>query len=124
MGLAFRPRREHRLARHVGRVREKLATAITQAFANEGVTVRCAPGDLWPAKGIWKNPRMDVMRWEGQIEVLLPSGKYMRFSIGSWDRMTDCLKGFAIYQDGFSYEVGAHGDKQLCSPSERYVFEG
>ena len=78
----FRPRQEHRRAKHVGRLRQRLAKAIVQAFAHEGVTVCCDPANLWPAQGRWRTDhRMDVMRWEGQLELMLSDGKFSTRSI-------------------------------------------
>lgn len=119
---AFRPRREHRLARHVGKLRQRLAKAIERAFSDAGISARCEPANLWPSQGIWKQPRMDVFRWEGQIDVIDDFGKAQRRSIASWDKMSDCIKGFTMWQDGFSFEVGA--TEPGCSVSERYVYEG
>lgn len=117
----FRPRREHRRASHVGKVRQRLAKAITQAFADQNITVKCDPARLWPARGIWKQHHMDVRRWEGQIDVPI-GGRMQTRTIESWDKMTDCLKGFTIWEDRFAFEVGAVDEK--VSPTERYVFEG
>lgn len=109
-----------RLANHVGGVRKRLAKAITQAFANEGITIICEPENLWPALGVWKQNRMDVMRWEGSIAVWR-HGKWQRTTICSWDRMTECLKGFKVYMDNFAFELSALDEK--VSPAERYVCE-
>ncbi len=62
------------------------------------------------------------MRWEGQMEMLMPSGRWMTITVCSWDKMTDCLKGFTMWRDGFAFEVGAV--EPGCSPTERYVYEG
>lgn len=110
----------YRLANHVGRVRTRLAKAITQAFLDVGITVICEPQKLWPALGYWKDHRRDVMRWEGSISVWR-HGKFSSVGICSWEPMSDCLKGFSIWQDGFSYEVGSTDEK--VAPSERYVCE-
>lgn len=115
--------RRYRVASHVGGVRKRLAKAIIQAFTNEQIEVRCDPKNLWPASGIWKQPRMDVMRWEGQFEMRHDSGRWQTHSLGSWNRMTECLRGFSIVQDGWTYEVHANGERDMCSPSERYVLE-
>ena len=118
----LRPRRQHRLARHVGRLRQRLAKAIVQAFADQKVEVRCEPDRLWPAQGAWRTDhRLDVMRWEGQIDVLM-FGKWQTRSIASWDKMSDCIKGFTVWQDSFSFEVAAI--EPGCSVTERYVYEG
>ena len=120
--LNFRPRREHRRANHVGKLRQRLAKAIIQAFDNEGVEVRCDPAKLAPALGRWRTDyRMDVMRWEGFIEIFR-SGSWMKMGIESWDTMSACIKGFTLWQDGFHFEVSAIAEG--CSPSERYVYEG
>ncbi|MFA7308395.1 MAG: hypothetical protein WC026_17190 [Hyphomicrobium sp.] len=116
----FRPQRKHRRAAHVGKVRQRLAKAIAQAFSDQGFEVVCEPSRLWPAKGAWKHHSMDVFRWEGHIELRM-HGKMQTRSIASWDSMTECLKGFTMWQDGFSFEVGATDDG--CSMTERYVLE-
>jgi hypothetical protein len=113
--LIFRPLPA---ARRVGRVRYRLALAIVKAFADKGVTVRCEPERLYPALGYWRHNAQDVMRWEGQIYVL-NGGKWDTRTIESWDSMSDCLKGFGIWPDGLSYEVGAGSQ----GPGRRYVFE-
>lgn len=118
----FRPLREHRRARHVGKLRQRLAKAIERAFSDQGVTVRCDPARLWPAQGRWRTDvRMDVMRWEGSFEIL-QNVVWVKASIQSWDKMSDCIKGFTVWRDGFYYEVGAV--EPGCSPTERYVYEG
>lgn len=117
----FRPRREHRRASHIGKIRQRLAKAIERAFANEEIIVQCNPANLWPARGIWKQHHMDVHRWEGQIDVMI-GGRMQTRTIESWDKMTDCLKGFTICEDRFSFDVGAVEGKR--SATERYVYEG
>jgi hypothetical protein len=64
---------------------------------------------------------MDVMRWEGTIEVDLEGGRKTDRTIASWDTMTACIKGFTMWRDGFGFEVGAI--EPGCSPSERYMYE-
>lgn len=119
----FRPRREHRRAKHVGKLRQRLAKAIERAFADQNVTVQVDPAKLWPAQGRWRTDhRMDVRRWEGQLELMLSDGKFSTRTIESWDKMSDCIKGFTIWQDGGGFDVGAI--EPGCSPTERYVFEG
>lgn len=106
----------------VGRLRQQLAKAIVQTFANEGVMVRCDPAKLYPAEGRWRSDfRMDVMRWEGSIEVKIDGGGWLRLSIGSWDTMTACVKGFSVWRDGVGFEVAAA--EPGCSSAERYVLE-
>lgn len=110
----------YRLANHVGGVRKRLAKALIQAFKHAGITILCEPKDFWPALGYWKHNCQDVMRWEGQISIWR-HGKFSKRGIGSWDSMTDCLKGFTVWEDGFHIEVGAVDEK--VAPSERYVCE-
>lgn len=65
---------------------------------------------------------MDVMRWEGQIDVFdARFQKWKTHSIGSWDKMTDCTKGFSIWMDQWAYEVGAC--EPGCKGPERYTLE-
>lgn len=117
----FRPSREHRRAGHVGRVRERLAAAIVQAFADQQVQVRCTGADLHPAQGHWRtDPKVDVMRWHGSLEILR-HGNWQRAIIESWDKMSNCIKGFTVWQDGGSFELASV--EPDCSPSERYVYE-
>jgi hypothetical protein len=119
----FRPRREHRRADHVGKLRQRLAKAIVQAFADQGVTVRCDPAKLYPALGRWRSDfRMDVYRWEGSIELMVDGGGWLMFGIQSWNSMSKCIKGFTVWRDGPCFDVGAI--EPGCSPTERYVYEG
>ncbi len=63
---------------------------------------------------------MDVVRWEGQIEVF-QNGKWNVAQISSWDKMANCVKGFTIWREsGWCYEVGARKAK---SKEKKYAFE-
>lgn len=117
--MIYMPSR-YRRANHVGNVRKRLAKALEQAFKAAGIKVACKPGDLQPSLGYWKNHQQDVMRWQGQISIWR-HGKFSTRGIGSWDSMTDCVKGFTVWEDGFHIEVGASDDK--VAPSERYTCE-
>lgn len=88
-------------AKHVGRVRKKLAQMIEKALTAEGHSVRVDPKKLWPNQGYWRTDyRADVQPWEGQIEIQFPeTGRWHRVGVSSWDKMTDLIKGFTI-QDG------------------------
>lgn len=99
-------RRAHRLANHVGGVRKRLAKMIVVALAKEGIEARCEPKYLWPALGYWRNIEQDVYSWEGCCEVK-SFGKWSKRSLGSWDRMSSCVKGLTIDGCGFGYEVYA-----------------
>jgi hypothetical protein len=99
-----------RRAHHIGPLRQRLAKAIVQAFANEGVTVRCDPKNLYPAQGRWRSDfRMDVRRWEGSLELqVAESGGFLRMNVESWDTMTACIRGFTLWRDSpGGFEVGA-----------------
>jgi hypothetical protein len=114
-----------RRANHVGKLRQRLAKAIVQAFADKGVTVRLDPKNLYPAQGRWRSDfRMDVMRWEGFLELVIEeTGGFLRMSVESWDTMTVCIKGFTLWRGSpGGFEVGAV--EPGCSSSERYVYEG
>jgi hypothetical protein len=110
-------------ASHVGRLRQRLAKAIVQAFANEGIEVRCDPSKLMPAQGAWRSDsRLDCYRWEGWMDVLI-NDRWQQRSISSWDPMSVCIKGFTVWRErGAAYEVAAI--ELGGSPSERYAFEG
>ena len=118
----FRPSREQRRALHVGKLRQRLAKAVVQAFADQDVTVQCDPAKLWPAQGRWRTDTrmMDVYRWEGQIEIKR-DGKWSTMAIESYDTMSACIKGFTLWRDGFSFQIGAV--EPGCSPTKRYVYE-
>lgn len=95
---------------HIGRTRVRLAELITKAFADMGRTVKVDPAWLDPAQGAWRtNTALDVMRWEGQLNLLLDDGiTWSRRNIDSWDKMTDCVKkGIVIDQEGSSFLASA-----------------
>jgi hypothetical protein len=98
------------MARGIGRTRIRLARMIEAKLRDLGHSVRVDPARLDPAQGYWRtDSRADVMRWEGWFEREIEPGRWMRQSICSWDTMTDCVRGFEIWQDtGWSWEVGAH----------------
>lgn len=108
-----------------GRIRRKLAEMIVAKLAADGLTVRVDPAKLWPAEGWWRTSMVDCWVWDGQIEVLNPppgipwsgNGPWKTVQIGSYDRMTDCVRGFSYANEGFSLEFNADAPK---SPSERY----
>lgn len=108
--------RKYRLASHVGGVRVKLAKMIVAALKAQDITARCDPKALWPAYGYWRNVQQDVMSWEGYCEVK-SFGKWNKRSLGSWDRMSTCIKGLKIDGDGFGYEVYAIHD---LAPRKRF----
>jgi hypothetical protein len=107
---------KYRRANHVGGVRKRLAKMIVAALAEEGIEARCEPKDLWPALGYWRQIEQDVYSWEGCCEVK-SFGKWMKRSLGSWDRMSSCIKGLTIGGDGFGYEVYANNELE---PSKRF----
>ena len=110
--------RRYGLSNHVGGVRKRLAKMIVAALAAEDIEARCDPAKLWPAQGYWRNVQQDVYSWEGQCEVKL-FGKWQTRSLGSWDRMSSCVKGLTIDGDGFGYEV--YADNEL-PPDKRFNF--
>lgn len=111
-------RREFRRANHIGGVRKKLARMIVSALAKEGVKAVCDPSALWPAQGYWRQVEQDVYSWEGYCEIYVPeSRKWLKKSLGSWDRMSSCVKGITIGQEGFGFEV--YAVKEL-SPEKRF----
>jgi hypothetical protein len=107
---------KYRRMGHVGGVRKRLAKMIVAALAKEGIEARCEPKDLWPAQGYWRQIEQDVMSWEGYCEVK-SFDKWMKRSLGSWDRMSSCVKGLTIDGDGFGYEVCATNELE---PSKRF----
>lgn len=112
---------KYRRANHIGGVRKRLATSLEKAFRDAGIKIVCNPQNLHPALGYWKQTQQDVMRWEGSVEIWR-HGKFSSRGIGSWDSMTDCLRGFSVWEDGFHIEVGANGDEKVAA-SERYSCE-
>lgn len=102
---------------HVGGVRIKLAKMLVKAFADEGIKARCDPKNLWPAQGYWRQVEQDVMAWEGFIEVWRHD-KWQQQSLGSWERMSTCIKGFKLQQDGMTVEVCA---KHELPPDKRFA---
>lgn len=104
--------RKYRLSNHVGGVRKRLAKMIVVALAVEGIEARCKPKDLWPAQGYWRKIEQDVYSWEGQCETKAPSGKWMKRSLGSWDRMSTCVRGLTVDGDGFGFEINATNELQ------------
>lgn len=110
--------RKYRLANHVGGVRKRLAKKIVAALAVDGIKARCEPKDLWPAQGHWRQIEQDVYSWEGYCETMIPeTGKWIKRNLGSWDRMSSCVKGLTVDGDGFGFEVYAINELQ---PSERF----
>jgi hypothetical protein len=99
--------RKYRLASHIGGVRKKLAKMIVAEFDKLGIKARCEPKHLAPAYGHWRQIEQDVMSWEGHCKVKMADGKWSARSLGSWDRMSSCVKGLTISGDGFGYEVCA-----------------
>jgi hypothetical protein len=108
--------RKYRLSNHVGSVRKKLAKMIVAEFKMEGIVARCEAKDLWPAQGYWRQIEQDVYSWEGYCEIF-EHGKWNKHSLGSWDRMSSCIKGLTIDPDGFGFEV--HAIHELA-PSNRF----
>jgi hypothetical protein len=108
-----------------GRVRKRLARMLAERFKADGYEVRIDPEKLWPAEGFWRSDsRADCHRWDGVMEVydergptvtyytgdgtVKSSGKWQPVSLGSYSRMTDCLKGFKYERDGMGIEVWAN----------------
>lgn len=112
----MRMARKYRVCSHVGGVRKKLARMLVKVLADEGIQARCDPKNLWPAQGYWRQVEQDVMSWEGQLEIFV-HGKWSTRSLGSWDRMTSCVRGFTISPDGFGFEINAI---QELAPSQRF----
>ena len=108
--------RKYRVSNHVGGVRKRLAKMIVAALAEQDIEARCEPKDLWPAQGYWRQIEQDVYSWEGCCEVK-SFGRWMKRSLGSWDRMSSCIKGLTIDVDGFGYEV--HATEELV-PQKRF----
>ncbi len=112
--------RKYRLIGHVGGVRKRLAKMIVAALAEDNIEARCDPKNLWPAQGYWRQVEQDVMSWEGYCEVK-SFGKWTSRSLGSWERMSSCIKGLTIDVDGFGYEVYAVNELE---PSKRFKIAG
>lgn len=92
----------------VGRVRSRLARMVERELTADGWTVRVDPSKLWPNQGYWRiDHRADCMPWNGQFEREY-SGRWQRWSIGSWDTMTSLLRGFTYDVDGWSIELSAN----------------
>lgn len=106
----------YRRANHVGGVRIKLAKMLVKAFEDEGIKARCDPKNLWPAQGYWRQVEQDVMAWEGFIEVWRHD-KWQKQQLGSWERMTTCIRGFTLQQDGMFIDVNA---KHELPPDKRF----
>lgn len=111
--------RKYRVSNHVGGVRKKLAKMLVAALEKEGIKARCEAKDLWPTQGHWRQIEQDVYSWEGCCETFIPeSGKWSKRSLGSWDRMSSCIKGLTIGSDGaFGLEVYAINELE---PSKRF----
>lgn len=108
--------RKYRRANHVGGIRQKLAKMIVTALAKDGIEARCEAKNLWPALGYWRQVEQDVYSWEGSCEVRI-NENWLRKSLGSWDRMSSCVKGLTIYPNGFGFEVAATNEMK---PSDRF----
>ncbi len=79
-----RPTKQHRLE-------ERLSGALRSILDTpEQVTIRVV---LFGAKGFYRTRHADVQAWTGHISVGLFDSRY---DIGSWDTMTECLRGFEI----------------------------
>ncbi len=79
-----------------GRIRLKLTDTIIKKFTDDGLEVRVDPSKLWPAEGYWRTSMVDCYAWEGQIELRrLGHHKFQTIPIGSYERMSDCAKGFS-----------------------------
>ena len=109
--------RKYRLSNHVGGTRKRLAKMIVAALAAEGVEARCEPKDLRPAQGYWRQIQQDVYSWEGYCETKARDGKWTKRSLGSWDRMSTCIKGLTIGEDGFGFEIYATNELE---PRKRF----
>lgn len=105
----------------VGVTRSRLGKAITKAFKAAGIEAFVDPGKLRPAQGRWRSDvRMDVVRWEGSIEVF-QNDKWNIARISSWDRMANCVKGFTIWRErGWHYEVGA---RRAPKKTAKFLYE-
>lgn len=110
---------KYRRANHVGGVRIRLAKMLVAYLAKEGVEARCEAKNLWPSQGYWRQVEQDVYSWEGCLETKnRDNGKWMSRSLGSWDRMSSCVKGLTISGDGgFGFEV--HATQELA-PVKRF----
>jgi hypothetical protein len=109
--------RKYRLMNHIGGVRKRLAKMIVAALAAEGIEARCEPKDLWPAQGYWRQTQQDVYSWEGYCETKTRDDKWTKRSLGSWDRMSTCIRGVAISGDGFGFEIYATNELE---PRKRF----
>jgi hypothetical protein len=104
--------------KRIGSVRKRLARKIVAALKEQGIEARCEPQNLRPAQGYWRQIEQDVQAWEGSVETKIGDRWSVR-SIGSWDRMSDCVKGLSIKRerDGFGLEVSA---KEPTDPANRF----
>jgi len=90
----------------IGSTKVKLSKVLVEEFANLGVEAKVDPSYLYPAKGYWKS--QDCYRWEGEFSIRIKeTGGWLWFNIGSYDTMTDCVKGLCLRQDGSHWEVTA-----------------
>lgn len=109
-----RPWHFRRDAKHVGRVRIKLAELLTEALKAEHIPWKCRevePDDLDPNQGYWRiDHRADVMRWTGTVYVQLAEDAPWRgMPIGSWHTMSELIrKGVEVKIDGFTLEAIPH----------------
>ena len=107
-------RRRRYSSRDVGKVRERLAVKIAAQLKADGWKARVDASDLWPAQGRWRSDhRMDVMRWEGQVEIDRGWG-WRRIGIGSWQTMTELVRAgvnLHIAFNGLDFEVHETGER-------------
>jgi hypothetical protein len=88
-------------------VRRKLAEVLQRDLTEAGLRVRVSADELDPQMGAWRTDhRLDVMRWDGRIEIDYGTG-WRWIPIGSWDTMTDCCRGVVLVASDFTLEVGA-----------------
>lgn len=83
-------------------IKEEMTIAISEYF-------KCDIHKIFIKSNKGPKTKMDICSWEGIVPTT--ETKY-KFSIMSWDTMTDCLKyGFECDDDGviFACKVGYHG---------------
>lgn len=104
----------------LGRVRLKLADALIDQFAADGIEIRVDPSKLWPAEGFWRTSMIDCYVWEGQIEIKSKhSERFQVISIDSYERMTDCAKGLSWQEEGHRIQIFADNPTPIALRSKR-----
>lgn len=78
---------------------EKLIKKLNAYLANHGMQVSY----IEYVTGHWKHA--DVLRWEGMVRVTnIPNANNI-WTIGSWDTIKNCLRGFEVKFDRRKSEV-------------------